>query len=246
MIAAVAAELAIVLAVPQALLEIIDARGSIFVLSGRRVSEALLISVLVRTKLIRIVGLLMIVAVAAMLTIVLPVSRTLLEGIDNNGSIFLPNGYQVLEALFVAVSVDPAVVRVVGFLMVPAVAAELAIVLAVPHALLKVVNAFPSTVLFNVGCVLEALFVAVSVRTSVVQIAGLPMIASIAAILAIVLAVLHPLLEGPSFSALLVVAIWILVPILILALALVLLCGNCGAHAGRAEPGEGDSKCQHP
>jgi hypothetical protein len=70
----------------------------------------------------------------------------------------------------------------------------------------------------------------------------LRVIGPVASKLAIVLAVLHALLEVQWVSLLIVGAIWILAAILILGL----LCGNRGGPAGRAEPGEGDPKCQHP
>ena len=83
------------------------------------------------------------------------------------------------------------------------------------------------------------------------RVVRLLVVVAVAAKLAIVLAVLHALLKVPSVSVLIVVvAVSILVAImflgLILAPALVLLCGNRGNKPGRAEPGEGDSKCQHP
>jgi len=65
--------------------------------------------------------------------------------------------------------------------------------------------------------------------------------APVAAKLAIVLAVLHALLEVHSVSLWIVVAGSILVAILIQ----VPLCGKRGP-ASRAEPGEGDSQSQHP
>ncbi len=227
MIVAVAAILAIVLAVSQTLLEEINASGSIVLLIGSRVPEALVVAFLVGTEVVRIVRLLVIVAVSAVLPIVLAVPRTFLEVINNYGSILLPNGHRVPEALLVAVSVDAAVVSVPGLLVVAAVAAVLTIMLAVPHALLEVINPFPSIVPLNVGRVPEALFVAVSIGTPVVHIAGLPVIAPVSAVLAIVLAVLHALLKGPSLSALLVVAIRILVAIMISVLLSGLLpCGS--------------------
>jgi len=66
--------------------------------------------------------------------------------------------------------------------------------------------------------------------------------APVAAKLAIVLAVLHALLEVHSVSVWIVVAGSILVAILIQ----VPLCGKRGGPASRAEPGEGDSQSQHP
>jgi hypothetical protein len=167
----------------------------------------------------------------------------LFEVVNNNDSIILPNGYRVPEALCVAVSVDTAVIPAGGLLVVAAMAAKLAIVLAVPHAHLKVIDPLCSIVPLNVGRVMEALLISVSIRAAIVQIAGLLMVVTVAAKLAIVLAVLHALLKVPSLTALLVIAIWILVAILILALV---LRGNRGIKTRSAEPGDGNSNCQHP
>ena len=96
---------------------------------------------------------------------------------------------------------------------------------------------------FGPGCgVSDALLIAVSVGTEVARVGGLRVIAAVAAKLAIVLAVLHSLLEVHSVSLLIVGAVLVLAAILILGL----LCGNCGSPASRAEPDEADSKCQHP
>jgi uncharacterized membrane protein len=67
-------------------------------------------------------------------------------------------------------------------------------------------------------------------------------IAPVAAKLAIVLAVLHALLEVHSVSLLIFVAGLILTAILILAP----LRGKRGDPTSRAEPGEADSKGQYP
>ena len=80
------------------------------------------------------------------------------------------------------------------------------------------------------------------VGTEVVCVVGLLVIATVSAILTIMLAVLEALLKVRSVSALVVVAIWILVAIM----NLVLLCGNRGRKTRGAEPSEGDSKYQHP
>jgi hypothetical protein len=246
-IVAVAAILAIVLAVSQTLLEEASASGSIVLLIGSRVPEAPVVAFFVGSEVVPIVRLLVIVAVAAILPVVLAVPRTFLEVINNYGSILLPNGHRVPEALFVAVSVDAAVVSVSGLQVVAAVAAILTIMLAVPHALLEVINPFSSIVPLNIGRVPEALFVAVSIGTLVVRIAGLLVIAPVSAVLSIVLAVLHALLKGPSLSALVVVAIRILVAIMItVLLSGVLPCGSRGRNITYVEPGDGDSKCQHP
>jgi len=66
----------------------------------------------------------------------------------------------------------------------------------------------------------------------------LRVIAPVAAKLAIVLAVLHALLE----VHLIVVALLIVAALLILAL----LCGKRGGSTSRAEPSEGDPQSQHP
>jgi len=246
-IGAVAPILPIVLAVPQTLLKEINASGSIVLLIGSRVPKAPVVAFLVGTEVVRIVRLLVIVAVAPILPIVLAVPHALLEVINNYGSILLPNGYRVPEALFVAVSVDSAVVTVSGLLVFAAVAAILTIMLAVPHALLEVINSFSSIVPLNVGRVPEALFVAVSIGTPVGRIAGLLVIAPVSAVLAIVLAVLHALLKEPSLSALLVVAIRIQVAIMIPVLLSGLLpCGSRGRNIRCVQPGDGNSNCQHP
>jgi hypothetical protein len=70
----------------------------------------------------------------------------------------------------------------------------------------------------------------------------LRVLAAVAAKLAIVVAVLHALLEVHSVSLLIAVA----VPVLAAILILVLLCGNRGGPTSRAEPGEGDPQSQNP
>jgi membrane protein implicated in regulation of membrane protease activity len=87
-----------------------------------------------------------------------------------------------------------------------------------------------------------SVFVAVFVGTEIVLVVGLLVMVAVAAILTIVLAVLQTLLKVRSVSVLIVVAILVFVAILILAL----LCGNRGSRTKRAEPGEADSKRQHP
>jgi hypothetical protein len=89
---------------------------------------------------------------------------------------------------------------------------------------------------------LKALFIAVSVGAEVARVAGLRVLAPVAAKLAIMLAILHALLEVHFVSILIFRAVSALVAILIL----LLLCGNRGSQTSRAEPGEGDSKSQHP
>jgi hypothetical protein len=124
--------------------------------------------------------------------------------------------------------------------MIVAVAAVLAIVLAVPQTLLEVTDVsasiVPIVVLF-VGCkVSKALPVAVLVGTEVVRIVGLLVVVTVAAKLAVVLAVTQALLKGPSVVPVLAISIMILA----------LLRGNRGSKTRRAKPGEGDSKSQHP
>jgi len=70
----------------------------------------------------------------------------------------------------------------------------------------------------------------------------LRVIAPVAAKLAIVLAILHALLEVHSVSVWIVSAGSIVAALLILAL----LCGKRGGPASRAKPGEGDPQSQHP
>jgi len=72
----------------------------------------------------------------------------------------------------------------------------------------------------------------------VARVAGLWVFAPVAAKLAIVLAILHALLE----VQLIVIALSIVAALLILAL----LCGKRGSPASRAKPGEGDPQSQHP
>jgi hypothetical protein len=86
------------------------------------------------------------------------------------------------------------------------------------------------------------MLVAVAVGTEVIRIPGLPVVAAVAAILAIVLAVLQTPLKKLPRPMLIFVAVLVLVAILILAL----LCGSRASKTGRTEPGEGNSKCQHP
>ena len=117
--------------------------------------------------------------------------------------------------------------------MIVAVAAVLAIMLTVPQSLLEVTDVsasiVPIVVLF-VGCnVSEPLSVAVLVGTEVVRIVGLLVVVTVAAKLAVVLAVTQALLKGPS-----VVPVLIAVSIMILALLR-------GSKRSRAKPGEGDS-----
>jgi hypothetical protein len=66
-------------------------------------------------------------------------------------------------------------------------------------------------------------------------------IAAAATMLTITLTVLESLLKVRPVPAWIVAAIWILVAIMVL----VLLCENRGRHTRRAQPGEGDSECQH-
>jgi hypothetical protein len=83
MIAAVAAILAVVLAVPQSLFEVTNVSASIvpvvLLFVGCKVSEALPVAVLVGTEVVRIVGLLVVVTVPAKLAIVLAVTQPLLK-----------------------------------------------------------------------------------------------------------------------------------------------------------------------
>ena len=92
---------------------------------------------------------------------------------------------------------------------------------------------------FGPGCrVPDALFIAVPIGTEVLRVGGLRVIAPVAAKLAIVLAILHALLE----VQLIVIALSIVAALLILAL----LCGKRDGSTSRAEPGKGDPKGQHP
>jgi uncharacterized membrane protein YgcG len=124
--------------------------------------------------------------------------------------------------------------------MIVAVAAVLAIVLAVPQTLLEVTDVsasiVPIVVLFVGGKVSKALPVAVLVGTEVVRIVGLLVVVTVAAKLAVVLAVTQALLKGPSVVPVLAISIMILA----------LLRGTSGSKTRRAKSGEGDSKSQHP
>jgi hypothetical protein len=73
-IPAVAAKLAIVLAIPQTLLEVIHVWQSIVLADWRRVPEPLVVSLLVVTEVVRVIWLLMIGPVATTLTVVLSIS----------------------------------------------------------------------------------------------------------------------------------------------------------------------------
>src|SRR6266436_5965 len=84
----------------------------------------------------------------------------------------------------------------------------------------------------------DALFIAVPIGTEILHVGGLRVIAPVAAKLAIVLAILHALLE----VHLIVVAVSALAAILILFL----LCGKRGGPASHAESGARDPKSQHP
>ena len=97
------------------------------------------VAVSVSANVIRIVGLLVIRAAAAILTIVLAVPQTPLEVINASASIVLLIVVcSVPEAVLVAVSVGTGIVPAVGLLVICTVAAKLAIVLTVLQALLKV------------------------------------------------------------------------------------------------------------
>jgi len=103
------------------------------------------VAVSVGANVIRVVGLLVIRAAAAILTIVLAVPQTLLEVINASASIVLLIVVcNVPEAVFVAVSVGTGIVPVVGLLVIRAVASKLTIVLAVPQTLFEVINASAS------------------------------------------------------------------------------------------------------
>ena len=161
------------------------------------VAKALPVAVSVGTEAVRVVGLLVIVAVAAKLPIVLAVTQTLLEVVHAPASIANLIGWIIPEALLVPLAVGTEVAPASGLLVIAAVAAILAIVLAVPQTLLEVTDVSASivpvvpVVLLFVGCkVPKALSVAVLVGTEVVRIGGLPVIAPVdfAALLKLVIA----------------------------------------------------------
>lgn len=201
------------------------------------VAKALPVAITIGTEAVRVVGLLVIVAVAAKLAIVLAVTQSLIEVVHAPASIAVLIGWIVPKALLVALSVGTEVASATGLLMIVAVAAVLAIVLAVPQTLLEIADVSASIVLLFVGRnVSEALSVAVLVGTEVVRIVGLLVVVTVAAKLAVVLAVTQALLKGPSVVPVLAISIMILA----------LLRGNRGSKTRRAKPGEGDSKSQHP
>jgi hypothetical protein len=193
---------------------------------------------LIRTEAVRIVGLTVIVAVAAKLAIVLPVSQTLVEVIHIPGSIAILIGWIIPEALLVALAVGTEVAPAIGLLVIVAAAAILPVMLPVPQSLLKVTDVSASIVLIIIigRSVPEALSVTVSIGLQLARVVWLLVIIAVAAKLPVVLAIPQSLLKSASISVLMIVAL----------VVLALLCGNRGSDTSRAEPGEGDSKCQHP
>jgi len=166
---------------------------------------------------------------------------TLLSRRVDSGLLFLATrrliGRDIAKAVFVAVAIGAVVVRVPGLLVIAAVAAILTIVTAVLQTLVEVIHHSSGILLLARRDIAIAVFVAVAIGTEVVGVAGLPVIAAVAAILPIVAAVLQALLKGPSCSAIIVVTVLVLIAMLIL----VLLCGNRRTKTDRAKPGEGDS-----
>jgi hypothetical protein len=201
------------------------------------VAKSLSVSVLIRTEAVRIVGLPVIVAVAAKLAIVLAVSQTLLEVIHVSAAIAILIRWSIAEALLVALAVGTEVAPAIGLLVIVASAAVLAIVLPVPQSLLEVTDVSASIVFFIIGRrVPEALSVTVLIGLKVVRVVGLLVIIAVAAKLPVVLAVTQSLLKRAFIAVLMVVAVVILA----------LLWGKCGGNAARPESSEGNSKCQHP
>ena len=201
------------------------------------VAKSLSVTVLIRTEAVRIVGLPVIVAVAAKLAVVLAVSQTLVEVIHTPGSIAILIGWIIPEALLVALAVGTEVAPAIGLLVIVAAAAILPVMLPVPQTLLEVTDVSSSIVLFIIGrSVPEALSVTVSIGLQLARVVWLLVIIAVAAKLPVVLAIPQSLLKSASISVLMVVVVVILA----------LLRGNRGSDASRAEPGEGDSKCQHP
>jgi hypothetical protein len=194
---------------------------------------------LIRTEAVGIVGLPVIVAVAAKLAIVLAVSQTLVKVIHAPAAVTILIRCIIAEALLVALAVGTEVAPATGLLVIAAAAAILTIVLPVPQSLLEVTDVSASIAFFIIGIgrrVPEALSVAVLIGLKVVRVAGLLVIIAVAAKLPVVLAVTQSLLKRASISVLMVVAVVILA----------LLRRNRGSNSGRPEPCEGDSKCQHP
>src|SRR6266403_1417004 len=143
----------------------------------------------------------------------------------------------VAKSLSVTVLIRTEAVRIVGLLVIVAAAAILPVMLPVPQSLLEVTDVSASIVLFIIGrSVPEALSVTVSIGLQLARVVWLLVIIAVAAKLPVVLAIPQSLLKSASISVLMIVAVVILA----------LLRGNRGSDTSRAEPGEGDSKCQHP
>ena len=106
-------------------------------LIGRDIAEAVFVTVAIGAEVVGVPRLLVIAAVAAILTIVTAVLQTLVEVIHHSGGILLLAGRNVAIAVFVAVAIGVEVVRIPGLLVIAAVAAILTIVAAVLQALLK-------------------------------------------------------------------------------------------------------------
>ena len=129
------------------------------------VPKSLLVPISVSTQVVRIVGLLVIAAARAGLTIALAVAQTLLEIIHANGTFVRLLRWNVPVAVLVTIAVGSLVISAVGLLMICAVTAVLSIVLAVAQSLLEI---FHGSVLFVplIGWnVPVAMFVAVAVGT---------------------------------------------------------------------------------
>ena len=205
-------------------------------------AKSLLVPISVCAQVVRVVGLLVIAAARAGLTITLAVAQTLLEIIHANGAFDRLVRWNVPVSVFVTVAVGEAVIGIVWLPVVGAASAVLAVVLAVAQSLLEIFHGSALFVALTGWNVPVAVFIAVAIGAEVIGILGLPVIAAIATILAVVLAVLQALLEKPAGSMFVFVAVLVLVAILVLAL----LRGNPGNKTGRAKPGEGHSECQHP
>jgi hypothetical protein len=106
-------------------------------LVGRDVAVAVFVAVTIGAEVVGVPGLLVVAAVAAILTIVTAVLQTLVEVIHHSGGIFLLAGRDIAIAVFVAVAIGVEVVRIPGLLVIAAVAAILTIVAAVLQTLLK-------------------------------------------------------------------------------------------------------------
>ena len=211
------------------------------VVSSVVAAEPLRISIAVRAQVIRIVGLLVIAAARARLTIALSIAQSHFEIIHVYVLLRRLIYGNISEAVLVTIAISRLGIPAVGLLVIGTIPAVLAIVLAVAQSLVKIIHRSVLLSALTDRNVAVPVLVTVAVSAQVVRVSRLTVIAAVATILAIVLTVLQALLKVPSRSALIVVAVLVVIPIL-----LALLRRNRGIAASRAEPGEGHSDSQHP